>query len=351
MWPKKYFDIFADITTHCNAGCPQCHRTNPDGLKKADWLPLISWSLDDFKKAYRPSTLKLTSIFQICGTWGDPIMNKDIFEICKYIIEETKDNIQKTIIIINTNGSIRDEKWWWDLGVLCGDRLRVVFGVDGKDKHQHQLYRKFTDLNKVLDNMKSLSMTEAEVVAQTIVFKHNQNDLQEIKEMCLNNGASGHSYIWSDRLSEKDRYFEYTNPDGSKYTLEYADKSPEQINGIVLKRKDKKNNSNCISCKWLELRKVLVNPDGQVLPCCYLANNYYQFGPQVFNGETMLEYKKQEKDNNIFLKPLEQILEESDWFNDTLPESWLSKNPVKQCVKYCSSKGEKYNALQRLSEK
>ena len=56
MWPKKVFNIFADITTHCNAGCPQCDRTNPNGLKKVDWLPLISWSLDDFKKALEDAT-------------------------------------------------------------------------------------------------------------------------------------------------------------------------------------------------------------------------------------------------------------------------------------------------------
>jgi len=352
MWPTKYFDIFADITTHCNAGCPQCHRTNPDGLKKADWLPLINWTLEDFKKAYRPSTLKLTRYIQICGTWGDPIMNKDIFEICKYIMETTENNEYfKTGILLNTNGSIRDEKWWWDLGVLCGDRLRVVFGIDGKDQEQHQLYRKFTNLNKVLENMKSLSMTKAKAVAQTIVFKHNQNDLKEIKELCLRNGATNHSYVWSDRLSEKDRYFEYTNPDGSIYTLEYADKNPEEVYGVELKKEENNISDGCISCKWLKMRMVLVNPDGQVLPCCYIANNYYQFGAQVFNGQTMLDYKKEEKDNNIFHKPLEDILAESNWFNDTLPESWDSKEPVRQCVRYCSNKGESFNKLQRLSEK
>lgn len=349
MWPQKYFSIFADITTHCNAGCPQCHRTNPDGLKKADWLPLINWSLEDFKKAYRPSTLELTEMIQLCGTWGDPVMNKDIFEICEYIMS-IKGELIEPNITINTNGSIRDEKWWWDLGVLCGDRLRVVFGIDGKDNHQHQLYRKFTNLDKVLENMKSLSMTKAKAVAQTILFKHNQDDLQEIKELCLKYGAKKHSYVWSDRLSEKDRYFEYTNTDGSKYTLEYADKKPEEIEGIKLKTEEREIEDNSISCRWLNDRRILVNPDGQVIPCCYLANNYYQFGPQVFANQTMNDYKKQEKEHNIFYKPLEEILKDSKWFNQQLPESWES-NPIRQCSKYCSKAGKSFNKLQRLSER
>ena len=44
--------MWLDISTHCNAGCPQCHRTDVHGLGKADWLPLVQWSLDDFKKAF-----------------------------------------------------------------------------------------------------------------------------------------------------------------------------------------------------------------------------------------------------------------------------------------------------------
>ena len=46
MYKLKKIDVFLDISTFCNAGCPQCHRTNPDGLEKADWLPLINWSFE-----------------------------------------------------------------------------------------------------------------------------------------------------------------------------------------------------------------------------------------------------------------------------------------------------------------
>ena len=49
---KPYYNIVLDTTTYCNAKCPQCHRTNPNGLDKQDWLPHIQWSINDFKKAF-----------------------------------------------------------------------------------------------------------------------------------------------------------------------------------------------------------------------------------------------------------------------------------------------------------
>ena len=46
-------NLFVDITTRCNAGCPQCHRTDLNNVsKKVSWLPDINWDIDTFIKAY-----------------------------------------------------------------------------------------------------------------------------------------------------------------------------------------------------------------------------------------------------------------------------------------------------------
>ena len=79
-------------------------------------------------------------------------MNKDILEICEYIIE-----IQECWIFINTNGSFRDEFWWTHLGYIIRDRGRVVFDVDGTTQEMHSHYRQKTDLDKILKNMKAYS--------------------------------------------------------------------------------------------------------------------------------------------------------------------------------------------------
>jgi heme oxygenase len=62
----------------------------------------------------------------------------------------------------------------------------------------------------------------------------------------------------------------------------------------------------------------------------------------------MDNYTEYKKENNVFYKPLEEILADK-WFNETLPESWKSDTPIRQCAKYCSKKGKAFDKLQRLS--
>ena len=58
LWNPSDIKVFLDISTFCNAGCPQCHRTNSNGLGKVDWLPLVQWDLATFQKAFSPEDLK-----------------------------------------------------------------------------------------------------------------------------------------------------------------------------------------------------------------------------------------------------------------------------------------------------
>ena len=113
LYQRRKLNAWLDITTFCNAACPQCHRTDPETLNKVDWLPLIQWSFEDFKKAFPIKTLKYIKNFNFCGSLGDPIMNKDIFKMCEYIVDNSD-----CYIMINTNGSIRDEFWWTHLGYI-----------------------------------------------------------------------------------------------------------------------------------------------------------------------------------------------------------------------------------------
>ena len=43
-----------------------------------------------------------------------------------------------------------------------------------------------------------------------------------------------------------------------------------------------------IKCEWLSQDKILVNPDGQVFPCCYLANKYYRIAQQKWDMKFVL---------------------------------------------------------------
>lgn len=208
--------LFLDISTYCNAGCPQCHRTNPDGLGKADWLPLIQWSLEEFKTAFPPETLSNVEQLEFCGTWGDPMMNKDIFKICEYIINESD-----SYILINTNGSIRNSDWWWDFGILGGQRINVVWALEGVNQEMHSHYRQNTDLQVILDNMEVFTQAGGRSEIFTVIFKHNEDHLFEIADMARERGCLSAFFVQSNRFDKKNT-FEFTNQMGRQKYLEKA---------------------------------------------------------------------------------------------------------------------------------
>ena len=129
-------------------------------------------------------------------------------------------------------------------------------------------------------------------------------------------------------------------------------------------------------CKWIEDdEQMLVQPDGQVLPCCYLSNyfskdrtlavpkketsngkinstwvnkNYREIEDQLyniklvnfeFNNEYILqEYTKRKDKLNIFTNDLEDILN-NEWFVEILPESWKDPDKISiPCKNICTKK-------------
>lgn len=206
--------FWLDLSTKCNAGCPQCHRTNPDGLDKVDWLPIVEWTLEEFKKAFSPTTMQHISHFDICGTWGDPMMNKDIFKICEYIIKNSQSKI-----IINTNGSMKSPDWWWDLGIVCGDRLIVIFAIDGISQESHSKYRQNTKLKNVMHNMESLAMTKSHAEVYTVVFAHNQKEIALITKASEYAGARSIFFVPSNRFKPGKFFYNFINRTGENESL------------------------------------------------------------------------------------------------------------------------------------
>jgi hypothetical protein len=108
----------------------------------------------------------------------------------------------------------------------------------------------------------------------------------------------------------------------------------------------------CIECIWAKENKFLVNPDGQVWPCCYLANQGFKFkqngkwndpdliarGVDDIVNPVMQEYWKHEDELNINNHSLDDILNH-EWFTKTLPNSWTGNNPHRICVMMCDKNG------------
>ena len=214
----KGLTAWLDLSTYCNAGCPQCHRTNLNGLGKQDWLPLIQWSLKEFKRVYPISSLRKHARFEICGTWGDPCMNKEIFEIVEYIMAHTYD----TKVQINTNAGMRKPEWWKKLGAMGGPRLEMWFDIDGITNDMHSLYRQKVDLDVVKKNVEAYCSTNGWANAHVIVFKHNQNYLFEIEELIRSLGSPGEIIFELSNRFYAGPVHKFINADGVEQQVEQA---------------------------------------------------------------------------------------------------------------------------------
>ena len=327
-WNSSNVNVFMDISTYCNAGCPQCHRTNPNGLGKADWLPLVQWSIDQFKTAFPLKTMQRINCFYFCGTFGDPIMVKDFIEITEYIIENSN-----AFISVDTNGSIRDEDFWWNLSIVGGRRLTVRFAVDGINQEMHQHYRRFTNLSKVLNHMKVAAQTKCNVSVQTVLFKHNEDYKDEIRNLCKEYGATRHTFVNSDRFSDGEYITEHTDENGKEFILEKAGS-----NNIRPKTKLTSNIEYDIKCAWAKPRnEVVISFDGQVLPCCYHQNNYTMKKNKFIEKSPIYkEYEDNKLEYNVFHTPLHNIID-SKWWSKSLVDS-ITNDPIETCIRNCNNK-------------
>jgi len=101
-----------------------------------------------------------------------------------------------------------------------------------------------------------------------------------------------------------------------------------------------------INCRWLQDGKIVVNPDGQVYPCCYFANyNYIEThkNKEIWEHrkqnettqELMKQYDDSKDDLNVNKKTIKEILSH-DWFFNKLPDSWKEQNSRHEiCIRFC----------------
>lgn len=331
-WNKRGLKIQLDTCTYCNAKCPMCDRTDINGLGKRSDLPLIQWTLDDFKKAFSPEDLKSIDHISFCPTHGDAIMSNYTKSMIEYVFEHNP----ICSVSVDTNGSIRDENWWWEFGLISkGGRydLKVNFAIDGITQEMHEKYRQGTNLQKILNNMKAFAETKSKIYVQTIVFKHNQPYLKEIENLVKQYGATTHQHTYTDRsFPGKNKFFNFTDENGISQNLEKAN---EPINNKNYQKRILELTEN-ITCSWNKVNRISISYDGQVHPCCFFSNPYDKKSQWFLNHPLIKSYMNYKDELNIFNYSLSEIISHK-WFNDELPNNWINKTPVNQCIKHCSN--------------
>jgi|TARA_R110002153_G_scaffold22484_5_gene73806 hypothetical protein len=109
-----------------------------------------------------------------------------------------------------------------------------------------------------------------------------------------------------------------------------------------------------VDCEWLDQERILINPDGQVLPCCYIANFYFEASQRLDQGkadkffskhfadkmrhDVVQSYHNDRDKHNLFNNDMADIVN-SEWYTKTLPESFKSEDTVHPiCQQQCGRK-------------
>ena len=270
-WFKNTNRLQIDLTSYCNAHCGSCqrHKGPEDDTLHAD-LTLNHMKTEVWKKIIKDAN-DLGSIDTILlnGNWGDAFMHPEILDLIKY--HSTMPNLKN--LIASTNGSIRTEKFWHDVGKLNVDGgIYIIFCIDGLSD-THKIYRRKTSFEKIIKNMKAYIDAGGLAGMITTAFDHNFHQLQDIKQLAKDLGC----WTWECRTSHSGEEYMSHNVKvtQNKITKEIAESEAFFNIEDNLRFRPRKDFDNQTICPWFNDREVQIDPWGQMWSCCYASETRF----------------------------------------------------------------------------
>lgn len=228
--------LHLEPTTVCNAACPQCPRTNRT-------FTAAEIRIEQARTLFDPKFIAQLQKMFMCGNLGDPAAARDAIPIYEYFRSHNP-----TISFgMNTNGSLRTEEWWHELGLLFNQRNDyVVFSIDGLEDTNH-IYRINTNWDKIMTNAQTFIAAGGRAFWDMLVFQHNEHQ-------------TGHALALANRMGFK-RFSIKVSDRHHRRPVEFL-KPPKNYSDPVVKGKT-------IRCKALTEKSIYVDAQGRWHPCCW----------------------------------------------------------------------------------
>ena len=143
---KKLKTLWFNTGTLCNLTCKNCYI---ESSPKNDRLSYLSF--DEFKMFVNESIQNEMGTEEIGFTGGEPFMNKDIFKMIKYSL----DNGFKTLVLTNAMKPMMNNKN--DLNKLNHLNLSIRVSIDHYNKDKHEQIRGPNSWGPMIEGLKWLS--------------------------------------------------------------------------------------------------------------------------------------------------------------------------------------------------
>jgi MoaA/NifB/PqqE/SkfB family radical SAM enzyme len=325
---KDLRSIHLEISSRCNAACPDCLR-NYRGVDIIDTYPVRDMSLEEFKEVFSAEFLQQLDNFKINGNYGDFVTARDGVEIVEYIVHSNP----KLSLEISTNASAKPKIW----ERLAKSKPIVYFRLDGLGD-THRLYRQNTDFEFILDNAQKFIRAGGEAVWAMIKFDHNQHQIDECERLSRELGFSRFDLVDAGRntmpVFTQDKRLSHVIGDyrgSTNFDELYNNYKYYEIDPTVAVMSETENRE--ISCYAKKMQEVYVASNGEVYPCCWLG--YYPLHSNTRPSSAQL--KPLIMENNAIEYGLEHAIA---WFNK-IEESWDKTVPtgkIYECNQTCGIK-------------
>jgi len=292
--------LIADMTNICNLKCPLCPTGAGAPGRKKGMMPFPT-----FKKIIDEIGKYLISIDLF--NWGEPLLNKDIYEMIAYA------HGRNIVTSVSTNFQHFSEE---HAEKLISSGLDIlILSIDGASQESYEKYRIGGDFQRAIENISLLVKKKRErgchhpyICWQFLVMRHNEHEVEAARRMAGELGVDSitveHAYLpvatreeamkW---LPEDSRYHRYNAEELEKRwqaverqrNLSEAGDRPDAAQED-LKRK--------VNCSWL-WTQTTVNWDGSVNPCCAIYDPSEDFGnisdtslKNIWNNEKYRESRR-----------------------------------------------------------
>ena len=276
--------LHLEITTDCQAACPQCAREHPELYQHE--INRAQLSLDHITKQFDTKFLGGLHKVMLCGNYGDPAAGTHTLEILRYFR-----SINPNVTLgLNTNGGIRNPDWWAELAsILQGTNDYVVFSIDGLE-HTNHVYRRNVSWHKLMNNVKSFVAHGGPAHWDMLVFAHNEHEIDSCRALAIQLGFKWFRAKISNRFQERPVNF-LSPPKGLKLSV------------VPL-------TASKITCHAQQERSIYMCATGEVMPCCFMGVYAFRRDPDL--------------DRSLASKNFSDVV--SRW----------STNPLSVCTKNCT---------------
>ena len=256
IWGKPEA-ISLEPSTKCNLHCPECPVGNRSLKRPATNLSYHNYEIIINKIA--PWCQYLSLYFQ-----GEPFLNPEIIPMIRYAKQK------KMFVSTSSNGHFFDDKMAKEIVASKLDKL--IISLDGSTPDVYQKYRVGGNFETVLNGIRNLvkwknslkSITPV-LVVQFVVFRHNEHQIEDIKNLVKSFGKirlelkTAQVYNFENKQSILP-----LNTVFSRY--DFSDKVPPHI---------KSNLSN--RC-WRSWHSGVVTVQGNWIPCCFDKDANFTMG-------------------------------------------------------------------------